>query len=282
MPRQVIDRRNSARTPTGFQPIAKGWTDGSCRPTLETDLPNHPTLKGLHNSHSATPLCNPTGWLLYYFIVDFAHDPRFAELLAEPLSDEEVRDLLERLGSKEFGGPENATVGAVVEATGSSVETVGNLLALIRKEDFEEKFGLKLEEHEERIDTLENHARQAVRTVHGQETHVRRDPHLDPYQQRALERLAEEERQREALGPIAAVVACVMVLVFLVVMGGQCDSQRREVPYSSTSYEVTDGTVHLNSRGESWVQLKSGGRRAATDEELSVLYGFQAARDSRK
>jgi len=214
--------------------------------------------------------------LLYYLIVEFAHDPRFAELLAEPLTDEEVRDLLERLGSKEFGGSEHSTVNSVVEATGASVETVGNLLALIRKEDFEEKFGLKLEEHEERIDTLENHARQAVRAAYGQKTYGRRDPHLDPYQQRALERLAEEERQREALGPIAAVVACVIVLVFLVVMGGQCDSNRNRAPDWSSSYRITDGTVHLNSNGESWVELKSGGRRPATDQEVAPLHLFRS------
>jgi hypothetical protein len=35
-------------TPTGFQTIAKGWTDGSCRPTLVGVPSSHPTLEGLH------------------------------------------------------------------------------------------------------------------------------------------------------------------------------------------------------------------------------------------
>jgi hypothetical protein len=214
--------------------------------------------------------------LLYYFIVEFAHDPRFAELLAEPLTDEEVRDLLERLGSKEFGGPEHATVGAVVEATGANPATIGNLLALIRKEDFEEKFGLKLEEHEERIDNLEDHARNAERTAGQKQAYVSSKSQLDPYQQRALERLAKEERQREMMNPVAIVAAVVMVLYFIVSLGGQCDSKRKNEPYSSTSYQTSEGTVHLDSRGNSWVELKSGGIRAATEEELSPLRVIQS------
>ncbi len=80
---------------------------------------------------------------------------RTEDLLSEQMSDAEVRTLLERLGSKEFGGSESATVGAVVEATGTDVEIVGRLLAEIRKENFEKRFGLQLKDHGRRIDTLE-------------------------------------------------------------------------------------------------------------------------------
>ena len=153
--------------------------------------------------------------MLYYFSVEFAHDPRFAELLAEPLTDEEVRDLLERLGSKEFGGPENATVNAVVEATGASVATVGNLLAQIRKEDFEERFGLQLDHHESRIETLEERAQRLEVLSRPPPIQVQTSGHaLDPYQQRALDRLAAQERQSEAMRPIALVVgACVLAML---------------------------------------------------------------------
>jgi hypothetical protein len=203
--------------------------------------------------------------------VESAHDIRYSDLLAEPLTDDEVRDLLERLGSKEFGGSDQATVGAVVEATGADVQTVGSLLAQIRKEDFQERFGLRLEEHEVRIDSLETKVRRPL-------PHVRSEPQLDLYQERALERLANEERQREALRPIAAVCACVAALILLVAVGGQCDSRRDAGPYWESSYAVSDGMVHLNHRGESWVELKSGGRRPATNEEVAPLYLLQAQR----
>lgn len=79
-------------------------------------------------------------------------------LLAEELTSEEVRDLLQRLNARDMGGSEHATVSAVVEATGFDVATVWRLLAEIRKEDFEERFGLRLDHHEKRIETLEERA----------------------------------------------------------------------------------------------------------------------------
>jgi hypothetical protein len=177
--------------------------------------------------------------LLYYLIVEFAHDPRFAELLAEPLTEEEVRDLLERLGSKEFGGPENATVNSVVEATGASVDTVGNLLAQIRKEDFEERFGLRLDHHENRIETLEERALRLEVLSRPPPVQVPTSGHaLDPYQQRALDRLANQERQSEAMRPIALVIGAI-VLAMMCFSGALCNTTN----VSQASDPKVEGTI---------------------------------------
>jgi hypothetical protein len=82
-------------------------------------------------------------------------DSRSQELLAEELTEEEVRELLVRLQTDDLGGSENATVAAVVEATGASLGTVSDLLAKIRREAYHELFGAQLDDHEHRITKLE-------------------------------------------------------------------------------------------------------------------------------
>ena len=82
-------------------------------------------------------------------------DSRSQELLAEELTDEEVRELLVRLHTDDLGGSDNATVASVVEATGAKLGTVSSLLAEIRKEAYQELFGDRLDDHEHRITKLE-------------------------------------------------------------------------------------------------------------------------------
>ena len=90
-------------------------------------------------------------------------DSRSQELLAEELTEEEVRELLVRLHTDDLGGSENATVGSVVEATGAELDTVSSLLAQIRREAYQELFGDRLDEHEHRITKLENrHAKPPI------------------------------------------------------------------------------------------------------------------------
>src|SRR6476659_6924458 len=120
--------------------------------------------------------------------------PSVEQLRAESLTDQEVHELLERLGAKEFGGAENATIGAVAEATGNEPEAIGRLLAEIRKEDFEKRFGLQLGEHEARIETLEERTERLQRAERVAAQSVRPKP-MDPYAQAALDRLAEREQQ---------------------------------------------------------------------------------------
>lgn len=84
------------------------------------------------------------------------------ELPTEPMSDSELRVLLARLGQEEFDASPQATVGAVVEATGADPVVIARLLGEIRQEAFEQRFaqtfGLHeqvLVEHAERLERLE-------------------------------------------------------------------------------------------------------------------------------
>lgn len=211
--------------------------------------------------------------------MDFQPRPKQIDLLAEPLSDAEVRTLLERLGSREFGGPEDATLGSVVEATGSDAATVGRLLAEIRKEDFEERFGLQLKDHGRRIDTLEK--KSSVKSPSKPSSSFQ----PDYYQQVALDRMAREERQREATAPFAIVVVAVTLLILLTffLASGQKSSSSIP-PFESEwrySLDLKDGTVFLESNGDSWVNTKSGGRRKPTEEELMLVRAAASQKNKR-
>lgn len=186
-------------------------------------------------------------------------------MLAEELTSKEVQGLLERLNAKEMGGSEHATVGAVVEATGSDPLTVGRLLAEIRKEDFEERFGIRINQHEKRIETLE------VKSQHSPPP-VRSAPVIDPYQQAALDRLGKEERQRQALQPVGYVVCGVVALILLLLMLAASQAPTgSELNDWRTSTTTHDGTVYLDSHGKSWVEIEGGGKREPTDQELSSV-----------
>ena len=218
--------------------------------------------------------------------MDFQSQPQQSDLLNEPLSDAEVRTLLERLGSREFGGPESATVGAVVEATGSDAATVGRLLAEIRKEDFEERFGLQLMDHGRRIETLE----ERTKRLEPKPPMVAQQP-LDPYQKIALDRLAEEERRKEQVWPSGMIILAALAVIALVAMlaGGQKPSSQtiREQPFypqsvSRISVGTSDGQVMLDDNENIWVSLKKGGTREATPEERSwVLSARMSSRRNR-
>jgi len=65
---------------------------------------------------------------------------RLRELLDEPVSEPEVRIVLERFGQLEFGGPDVARVRDVAEASGADPELIAGILAEIRKDDFAIRF----------------------------------------------------------------------------------------------------------------------------------------------
>lgn len=128
--------------------------------------------------------------------------PKRDDLLAEPLSDAEVQTLLERLGAHEFGGPETATLGAVVEATGSDAATVGRLLAEVRKEDFEKRFGLELKDHGRRIESLEERANKESQEPRNgaAKRYLREEPERNIYHERSLDLMAREDKEIEEHG----------------------------------------------------------------------------------
>jgi hypothetical protein len=89
-------------------------------------------------------------------MLEHHEDDPTQNLLDEELTKDELSEVLRRLGRWELGGSESSTIRDVAEATSADPQAIGRLLADIRKENFEEKYGLKIEEHEERIERLEN------------------------------------------------------------------------------------------------------------------------------
>ncbi|MBX3119825.1 MAG: hypothetical protein KF784_12220 [Fimbriimonadaceae bacterium] len=81
-------------------------------------------------------------------------NPEYGALLAEEMSQEELRVLLKRLGEQEFGDP-NPTIGAVMEATGADALTVSKMLQGVRNDQLEEKIRRAFEQRDRRVDQLE-------------------------------------------------------------------------------------------------------------------------------
>lgn len=78
------------------------------------------------------------------------------QLLAEELSTEETRALLERLHLEAPGSSEHVTLAAVIEATGADLEIAARHLADIRQEDFEARYDRRLDDQDFRLDRLES------------------------------------------------------------------------------------------------------------------------------
>jgi len=88
------------------------------------------------------------------------------ELLSQTVSDAELREILERIGHDEFNGNPQPTIRDIAEGTSADPATIGRILGEIRKEDWEDRFGLKLKEHEHRIETLETKPPVAPTVIH--------------------------------------------------------------------------------------------------------------------
>lgn len=121
-----------------------------------------------------------------------SHSEPIDSLLQETVSDDELRIILDRLGHEEFGDDPATTVQDIVEGTGADPVVIGRILADVRKEEFEKRFGLQLQkheqridEHEERIERIENEERKPPVTVINQAfvnspTPVHRAVHEEP------------------------------------------------------------------------------------------------------
>ncbi len=77
------------------------------------------------------------------------------ELLQQTVTDAELREILERIGHEEFNGNPLTTIQDIAEGTSADPAAIGRILGEIRKEDWEQRFGLELKDHAKRIITLE-------------------------------------------------------------------------------------------------------------------------------
>lgn len=222
--------------------------------------------------------------------MDSQSKPDQVDLLSEELTDGEVRTLLERLGSREFGGSESATVGAVVEATGSDPTTVGRLLAEIRKEDFEKRFGLQLKDHDQRIETLEERSSRLEREQQTERpnSYLKNESVHDEYRERAINRLAEQEKHNEEMRPVSNVIGIVFILALVIYCGVVCAKEGAKHPYEPPKplFELKqlDGTVIYDNPVGSGVFVKepNGKVRPATEEETSEWAAVSMSRTQSK
>lgn len=144
------------------------------------------------------------------------HEPTRAtekELLAEQLSDAEVRHLLERLSVEEFELPGGATVGAVVEATGASPVIIARIVGEVRRGSFEARFEDTFGRHEDHLEEL--HSR--VSSLESSQPQFRKSKNELIVE--ALEREAKARNRAEPWilwGVVIAVAAILATLSFLV------------------------------------------------------------------
>jgi hypothetical protein len=84
-------------------------------------------------------------------------DHRLEEKLADqPVTDLELKEILRRLGELESCVNALPTIGDISEATSREPAEIGRLLALIRKEAWEDRFGIRIEDHEQRLEQIES------------------------------------------------------------------------------------------------------------------------------
>lgn len=130
------------------------------------------------------------------------------ELSREELSAGEVREILDRLGQDEMGGPDVARVRDVAEATGTSVQTIGRILADIRKEDWEDKFGKRQSVLET---TVDEHSKKLQR--HGELLERVKEPsesvlgkHTDEEIYEAVQNVEREKRRAQLPALVATLI----------------------------------------------------------------------------
>jgi hypothetical protein len=178
------------------------------------------------------------------------------ELLAERLSAIEVSELL---------GPEESTVGAVIEATGASPLEVGRLLAEIRQENLERRFSETFDDHEDRIERLEL---TGVRKTQMRE--------FDPEKRQILEELAAVEQRKRSGGPLGVVLILVALLAIGAFLANTTRSGGRTPP---TGFGMTDPRTGVEmSRtmdGAYRVTGPNGMSREATPEERSQINAME-------
>jgi len=218
-------------------------------------------------------------------------------LLQQEVSDSEVRQILERLSAEEFAAPLHATVAAVCEATGASAEVIGRILADIRKQNIEERYGETIERHEEQIGVLDERTHElAEKTdvirfqtespiVSGRRP--LRSLTQDPEVAAELDRIARKNIAGRKMTPYAMALVIIVLIVFAPFM---CPSPRAgfpETPNFSSSMDLQNGAkITADNRGGLWVTESDGTRREPTAAErehaLPILISVAEERNRRK
>lgn len=158
-------------------------------------------------------------------------NPEYLALLAEEMTPEELRILLQRLGETEFGDPK-PTIGAVAEATNTDAIAISKMLRAIRNEHLDEKIekalgprDAKIERLEKITDVIEDKIDHRLPTSHAEGVWFSDSwgsSDASPESREILTDMVINEkyrRQGEKLGLWAAGLALLGFLIYIIVTG---------------------------------------------------------------
>lgn len=198
------------------------------------------------------------------------------ELLKEAVTDDEVREILERLSVHDGGGSDYATVAAISETTGVPPEAIGRMLAEIRQTNLEERFGSELLAHEKRLESHHSQLRELEHKVERVTTAPKAG--INPEVQEELVSLSKERILARQWGPLGLFLVLAMILVALMASSNHLT---KAPPFTGT-ISTTNGqgeTVVSDEYGKVWVEGKDGRRRSPTSEERASAMSRRAITD---
>jgi hypothetical protein len=166
-------------------------------------------------------------------------DSEWREVLREPVSEAESRQLLDRLAVSEFGGSGESTLGDVCEASGATPLVIGRMLAEIRGKTWEQLFGQKLNALERKLrthdDQLNDHGERI--SMIGDQLGVKIKSKRELEIEKEIRTLAENSISDRRNGYWGLLVALVVLFYVFVIMPGRTTAKSPDTapPISRTS-----------------------------------------------
>lgn len=205
-------------------------------------------------------------------------DPEWREILSVPVSENETRDLLERLASP-VGIDGRATISAICEATGSTPQLVSRILADIRGVSWQKEFGDRLQAHSAKLlkheVAIKEHSHQISelkqRTL---ERPVRRS--RDREIEEEMQRIAEERIWQRKTTPYVILFFIVAVFIIFASFSGQ--QYNSNAGYESYSFTTSNRTLHVDGNGNTYVRDTDGRKKyvSPTPEEMVMISRSQS------
>lgn len=184
------------------------------------------------------------------------------ELLSEPVTAAEARELIERLTVGQFGdSPQATTLADVVEVTGADAVTTARLLGELRHGAFEERIKAISGGHEARISELEETTERLAKSPPSSAV-------LGAEEAEVVQRLVREKRFNEAVMPFVYLLLFVLIAFGLMVaFGGSRASSREDARRVSMTTTIEGKEFGVRGDGTYYVVEPGGGERALTDAE---------------
>jgi len=195
---------------------------------------------------------------------DFEGNEGLRLLLAETISEEEARLLVEWMTDREFADLPGTTLGAVVEATGIDPIQAAKLLNEWRGHAFEERISTITGDHDKRIGSLEE-TTESLKLSAGLPPKGMDREDLD-----ILKSLTSARRYDQKAGPASFVALVLFAIVVAAILVAQVSKQPGA---RGGIIEMALGGGTLVLRGDHYYLREPGGKeRAATDEEITASH----------